>query len=176
MSGTGAKVLGFAAYSGTGKTTLLKRLIPLLKEKGLRVGLIKQSHHDFEIDRPGKDSHELRLAGASPVMLSSPWRRAIITEHAERRERGLAEELAYFDQASVDLILVEGYKHEPFPKIELHRPALGKPLLFPQDPSIIAIATDGPLPADPAIPRFDLNAPAAIAEFILAYLFNHGTH
>lgn len=176
MSGIGAKVLGFAAYSGTGKTTLLQQLIPLLKAKNLRVGLLKQSHHDFEIDRPGKDSHALRMAGASPVMLSSPWRRAIITEHEAIRERGLAEELAFFDQASVDLILVEGYKHESFPKIELHRPALGKPLLFPEDPSIIAIATDGPLPVEPTIPCFDLNAPAILADFILDHLIHHGTH
>ncbi len=175
MSQIDANVLGFAAFSGTGKTTLLKQLIPFLKAKGLRVGLIKKSHHDFEIDQPGKDSHALRRAGASPVMLSSPHRRAIITEHEEIRERGLAEELAYFDRAGVDLILVEGYKNERFPKIELHRPSLGKPLLFPEDASIIAIATDGALPVTPDIPRLDINAPQQIADFILAYLFRHGT-
>jgi len=175
MSQIDAKVLGFAAFSGTGKTTLLKQIIPLLKEKGLRVGLVKASHHGFEIDRPGKDSHELRMAGASPVMLSSSRRRAIITEHAEIRERGLAEELAFFDQGSVDIILVEGFKQEGFPKIELHRPSLGKPLLFPDDPSIIAIATDGALPVAPAIPQFDLNAPRPIADFILGHLRLHGT-
>jgi len=174
MSLNGAKVLGFAAFSGTGKTTLLKQLIPLLKDQGLRVGLIKQSHHDVDIDQPGKDSHVLRLAGASPVMLCSPFRRAVITEHGERRERSLAEELAYFDQASVDLILVEGFKQERFPKIELHRPALGLPLLFPDDPAIIAIAADGPLPAEAPIPRFDLNAPRPIADFIFSHF--HGTH
>jgi len=175
MNPVGGKVLGFAAFSGTGKTTLLKQLIPLLKEKGLRVGLVKQSHHDVAVDQPGKDSHELRLAGASPVMLCSPWRRAVITEHEDRRERGLAEELAYFDPAGVDLILVEGFKHERFPKIELHRPALGKPLLFPGDPAIIAIATDGPLPVEPPIPRFDLNAPRPIADFIFDFLNHRGT-
>jgi len=175
MSLINGKVIGFAAFSGTGKTTLLKQLIPLLKEKGLRVGLVKATHHDFEIDRPGKDSHALRLAGASPVMLSSSRRRAVITEHAEIRERGLAEELAFFDQGSVDIILVEGFKQERFPKIELHRPSLGKPLLFPDDPSIIAIATDGALPATPPIPQFDLNSPRPIAEFILDHLKIHGT-
>lgn len=175
MSEISGKVLGFAAYSGTGKTTLLKQLIPLLKENGLRVGLIKKSHHDFEIDRPGKDSHELRMAGASPVMLSSPRRRAIITEHAEIRERGLAEELAFFDQASVDVILVEGFKQESFPKIELHRPSLGKPLMFPDDPSVIAIATDALLPIKPLIPLFDINLPRPIADFILDRLRLHGT-
>jgi molybdopterin-guanine dinucleotide biosynthesis protein B len=171
-----ATVLGFAAFSGTGKTTLLKQLIPLLKASGLRVGLVKQSHHDIDLDTPGKDSHTLRLAGASPVMLCSPYRRAVITEHEDRRERGLAEELAHFDPAGVDLILVEGFKREAFPKIELHRPALGKPLLFPEDPNIIAVASDGPLPVEPAIPRLDLNQPRPIADFIIDFHRRHGTH
>lgn len=168
------KVLGFAAYSGTGKTTLLKQLIPLLKAQGLKVGLIKKSHHDFEIDKPGKDSFELRQAGASPVMLTSSHRRALITEHSELRERCLAEELAYFDLDSVDLVLVEGYKDESFPKIELHRSSLGKPLLFPQDPAIIAIACDGLLPLQVNIPLFDLNEPEAIAQFIIDRLRHNG--
>lgn len=171
MNRGGAIVLGFAAYSGTGKTTLLKRLIPLMKHQGLHVGLIKKSHHDFEIDVPGKDSYELRMAGASPVMITSSHRRAVITEFAEARERGLAEELAGFDTAGVDIILVEGYKHERFPKIELHRPALGKPLLFPADPSIVAIAADGELTSVPPIPLLDINAPAQIADFILEQFF-----
>jgi molybdopterin-guanine dinucleotide biosynthesis protein B len=160
-------VLGFAAFSGTGKTTLLKRLIPLLKCRGLRVGLIKHGHHDFEIDYPGKDSYELRHAGASPVMLSSSRRRAVITEHASAGEPSLAGELAHFDQTGLDLILVEGFKAETFPKIELHRPALGKPLLFPGDAGIIAVATDGELPVEPGIPRLDINDPEQIARFIL---------
>lgn len=174
MNATAPKILGFAAYSGTGKTTLLKQLIPLLTGQGVKVGLIKRSHHDFEIDKPGKDSHELRKAGASPVMISSSHRRAIITEHADPRERSLAEELAFFDTDSVDLILVEGFKLELFPKIELHRQAVGKPLLFPGDPSIIAIATDAELPADTLIPRFDLDDAQGIAGFILAFLSEGG--
>jgi molybdopterin-guanine dinucleotide biosynthesis protein B len=174
MSRSDANVLGFAGYSGAGKTTLLKQIIPLLKAHGLRVGLIKKSHHDFEIDQPGKDSYELRMAGASPVMLSSSHRRAIITEHEVVLERSLAEELSFFDSTSVDLILVEGFKLEPFPKIELHRPSLGKPLLFPSDPSIIAIATDGIVPDGPGIPRLDINSPRLIADFILAFLGRHG--
>jgi molybdopterin-guanine dinucleotide biosynthesis protein B len=174
MSGVQAKVLGFAAHSGTGKTTLLQQLIPLLKASGKRVGLIKHSHHDVEIDQPGKDSHRLRMAGASPVMLSSSHRRAIITEHETIRERGLAEELAFFDHASVDIILVEGFKHEAFPKIELHRPALGQPPLFPHDPHIIAIASDEKLPNPPAIAQLDLNTPNQIADFILARFFADG--
>jgi molybdopterin-guanine dinucleotide biosynthesis protein B len=175
MSPIGANVLGFAAFSGTGKTTLLKQLIPLLKQKGLRVGLIKKTHHDIAIDQPGKDSHALRLAGASPVMLSSPRRRAIVTEHEEPSERTLAEELAFFDVSAVDLILVEGFKRERFAKIELHRHALGRPLLFPEDDSIIAIATDGPLPVTPNIPRFDLNTPQPIADFIAGRLQRHAS-
>ncbi len=167
-------VLGFAGYSGMGKTTLLKQIIPLLKEKGLRVGLVKRSHHDFEIDKPGKDSYELRMAGASPVMLSSSHRRAIITEHEAVRERSLAEELCYFDHASVDLILVEGFKLEHFPKIELFRPSQGRPLLFPEDPTIIAIATDGILPVKTELPQFDINCPGPIANFINDFL-HHGT-
>lgn len=176
MSVAESTVLGFAGYSGSGKTTLLKRIIPLLKQKGLRVGLIKKSHHDFEIDVPGKDSYELRMAGASPVMLSSSHRRAIITEHALVREPCLAEELAFFDRQCLDLILVEGFKQEIFPKIELHRPSIGKPLLFPTDPSIIAIATDDKLSVEPGIPRFDINDPIAIAKFILDLLCRHGSH
>ena len=167
MSSACAPVLGFAAYSGTGKTTLLRQLIPLLKTSGLRVGLIKKTHHDADIDQPGKDSYELRKAGANPVMLSSARRRALITEHAEFTEPCLEQELVYFDQAQVDLILVEGFKRERFPKIELHRPSLGLPLLFPDDASIIALATDAEPAVRPSVPVLDLNQPAAIAEFIL---------
>ncbi|QXP86977.1 molybdopterin-guanine dinucleotide biosynthesis protein B [Methylococcus capsulatus] len=164
-------VLGFAAFSGTGKTTLLKRLIPLLKRAGLRVGAIKHSHHSFDIDHPGKDSFELRAAGASPVMITSSKRRAVITERETPREPSLAEELALLEDSGLDLILVEGFKHERYPKIELHRPALGKPLLFPEDDSIIALATDDPQPSDSlAIPRLDLNDPRQIADFILDWL------
>ena len=175
MSRPLTKVLGFAGYSGVGKTTLLKQLIPLLKAKGLRIGLVKKSHHDFEIDKPGKDSFELRMAGASPVLLCSSHRRAMITEHELPFEPNLAEELAFFDHAGSDLILVEGFKLERFPKIELHRQSLGKPLLFPGDDSIIAIATDGALPDAPRIPLFDINAPRPIADFILDFLSRHGT-
>jgi molybdopterin-guanine dinucleotide biosynthesis protein B len=160
-------VLGFAAFSGTGKTTLLRKLISLLRQKGLRVGLIKHAHHGFDIDHPGKDSHELRHAGASPVLITSSIRRAIITERPVPRDPVLAEELACFDTTDVDLILVEGFKRERFPKIELYRPALGKPLLFPEDETIIAIATDAELPLQAIIPLLDLNQPEEIADFIL---------
>ncbi|MGX2041236.1 molybdopterin-guanine dinucleotide biosynthesis protein B [Methylocaldum sp. MU1018] len=165
--------LGFAAFSGTGKTTLLKKVIPLLRSNGLNVGLIKHSHHNFEIDRPGKDSYELRQAGASPVMLSSSHRRAIITEHRMIREPVLSEELAHFDQTGLDLILVEGFKSERFPKIELHRPALGKPLLFPGDDTIIAIATDAEPAVAPGIPRLNINDPEQIVRFICQEFLPH---
>lgn len=159
-------LLGLAAFSGTGKTTLLKALIPLLKDSGLRIGVIKHSHHAFEIDKPGKDSFELRTAGASPVMLSSSRRRAMIEEWSEEREPRLAEELTHFNSSGLDLIIVEGFRHERFAKIELHRPSLGHPLLFPQDSSIIAIAADAALPLKPSIRQFDLNRPELIASFI----------
>ena len=160
-------MLGFAAFSGTGKTTLLTYLIPILKQRGLRIGLIKNSHHDFQIDQPGKDSFRLRAAGASPVMLVSAHRRAIITEITPEREPRLDDELKQFDQSELDLILVEGFKAERFPKIELHRPSLNKPLLFPNDPDIIAIASDESLDRPDYLVWLDINQPELIAAFIL---------
>jgi molybdopterin-guanine dinucleotide biosynthesis protein B len=160
-------VLGFAAYSGAGKTSLLSRLIPILKETGLRVGVIKYSHHDVEIDKPGKDSYQLRVAGATPVMLVSPYRRAIISELQPLREIKLLEQLALFPVDEVDLILVEGFRDEAFSKIELHRPLLGKPLLYPYDNHIIALACDQVLATPDYLPCLDLNDTQAIAKFIL---------
>ena len=169
-------ILGFAAFSGTGKTTLLAKLIPILKKSDLRIGLIKHSHHNFEIDKPGKDSYTLREAGASPVMLISSHRRAIITEFNQIEEPTLDEQLKEFDQSKLDLILIEGFKTEPFPKIELHRPSLKKKLLFPNDSNIIAIATDTEIKttsqntalSTTALPTIlDINNPDNIAQFIL---------
>jgi molybdopterin-guanine dinucleotide biosynthesis adapter protein len=159
-------ILGFAAYSGTGKTTLLTQLIPILKQDGLRIGLIKHSHHNFQIDQPGKDSFRLRIAGASPVMLVSSHRRAIITEFQAITEPMLDEQLLTFDQSQLDLILVEGFKATAFPKIELHRPSLNKPFLYPNDSNIIAIATDTPLETQGSLVQLDLNQPGLIANFI----------
>jgi molybdopterin-guanine dinucleotide biosynthesis protein B len=163
-------ILGFAAYSGTGKTYLLTRLIPLLKQRGLKIGLIKHSHHDFEIDYPGKDSYELRAAGASPVMIVSPYRQALITEFQPLQAVQLSDQLAAFPQANLDLILVEGFRHENIPKIELHRPSLGKALLYPNDHNIIAIASDEALNTE-QLPCLDLNSPQAIANFIFHTFF-----
>lgn len=162
-----APVLGFAAFSGAGKTTLLTRLIPLLKRRGLRIALIKHAHHAFDIDHPGKDSYRLREAGASPVMLCSKFRRAVITEHENPEEPVLAEQLKHLDQTNLDLVLVEGFKRERFAKIECYRQSVGKPLLFPDDESIIAVATDAPLTRKATIPVLDLNDPEQIAVFIL---------
>lgn len=160
-------ILGFAAASGTGKTTLLTQLIPILKQHGLRIGIIKHSHHNFQIDKPGKDSFRLREAGASPVMLVSRNRRAIIEEIDPNQEPRLDNQLKHFDQSELDLILVEGFKAEKFPKIELHRSSLLKPLLYPNDPDIIAIATDSPLETPAYLAKLDINRPDMIAAFIL---------
>jgi len=165
--------MGFAAYSGTGKTTLLTKLIPLLKKEKLKVGVIKHSHHAFDIDHPGKDSYRIRRAGASPVMLVSRFRRAIISEFESPSEPRLHQQLAYFDNEDLDIILVEGFKKEKFPKIELHRPCLDKPLLFPKDDSIIAIACDQKPLGSVTIPMLDINQPEQICRFILDQVIDH---
>jgi len=166
MKNAQVPILGFAAFSGTGKTTLLTQIIPMLKIHGLRIGLIKHSHHSFQIDQPGKDSFRLREAGASPVMLVSSHRRAIITEYEVAREPALADELLLLPQSELDLILVEGFKATAFPKIELHRPSLNKPLLYPNDPNIIAIASDFAIDTPPGLVQLDLNQPDQITNFI----------
>jgi molybdopterin-guanine dinucleotide biosynthesis protein B len=158
-------LLGFAAASGTGKTTLLTQLIPLLKNAGLRVGLIKHSHHDFEIDHEGKDSFRLRHAGATPMVLVSKYRRVLIEEFSTQIEPTLNDQIALFNPAETDLILVEGFRNASVPKIELHRADLNKPFLHPNDPYIIAIATDVKLNTD--LPQLNLNQPVEIADFIL---------
>jgi len=158
-------ILGFAARSGTGKTTLLTRLLPLLKQQGLNVALVKHSHHDFDIDRPGKDSYRLREAGASPVLLTSRHRRAVITEYDSKEEPKLFDEIEALPWDDIDLILVEGFKFESIPKIELYRQELERPLLFPHDSNIIAIASDVPL--DSKLPQMDINEPGQILEFIV---------
>lgn len=161
-------VLGFVAASGTGKTTLLACVIPILKAQGLQVGLIKHSHHDFQIDQPGKDSFRLREAGASPVLIVSPYRRAVITEMSPIHEPQLDEEVRHLADKGLDLILVEGFKAEKFPKIELHRSGLGHPLLYPDDPDIIAVASDEALFLPDNLVALDINLPDSIAGFILA--------
>ena len=166
MKNAQVPILGFAAFSGTGKTTLLTQIIPLLKLHGLRIGLIKHSHHSFQIDQPGKDSFRLREAGASPVMLVSSHRRAIITEYEVAREPALADELLLLPQSELDLILVEGFKATAFPKIELHRPSLNKPLLYPNDQNIISIESYFAIDTPPSLVQLDLNQPDQITNFI----------
>lgn len=156
-------VFGFAGYSGSGKTTLLERLIPYFVGQGLKLALIKHAHHDFDIDQPGKDSYRHRQAGASEVLITSSQRWALMHELRGAQEPGLQAHLARL--APCDLVLVEGFKREPIPKLEIHRAVNGKPLLFPEDPHIVAIATDAPLAT--VLPRFDLNAVEAIGQFIL---------
>lgn len=163
-------LLGFAAFSGVGKTTLLKRLIPLLTAQGLRLGLIKHSHHAFTIDRPGKDSAVLAQAGAVQTVVVSSRRSVLLAQHADKQDFSLPALLSQMAVPSLDLILVEGCKYQPLPKIELHRPSLGHPLLCQHDTHIRAIATDAPLPVAVAVPQLDLNDPPALAAFILALL------
>nr|WP_260293479.1 molybdopterin-guanine dinucleotide biosynthesis protein MobB [Sedimenticola hydrogenitrophicus] len=163
-------VLGFAAYSGTGKTSLLKKLLPLLQGQGLRIGMVKHTHHDFDIDQPGKDSYELRKAGASQMLIASGRRWALMVETETREDPVLQEMIDQLDQANLDLILVEGFKHVAFPKIELHRSALGKPLLYPKDPAIVAFACDGTPPDGLPLPLLDLNEARQIADFIIDWM------
>jgi len=167
-------VLGFAAYSGTGKTTLLKQLLPLLRERGLRVGMIKHAHHDFDIDTPGKDSYELRKAGASEMLIASGRRWALMVETDKAGDPRLQEMLNRLDQDNLDLVLVEGFKHEAFSKIELHRPSVGKPLIFPDDPNIIAVASDGELSEQTNLPLLDINNIQAVAEFVTTNCLGSG--
>jgi molybdopterin-guanine dinucleotide biosynthesis adapter protein len=159
------RIFGLAGWSGSGKTTLLTRLIPVLVARGLTVSTIKHAHHLFDIDQPGKDSWKHRQAGASEVLISSAARWALMHEHRGAREPSLGELLSHM--TPVDLVIVEGFKSAPYPKLEIHRPALGKALLYPDDPDIVAVATDAPV-AGLGVPRLPLDDIAAIASFILA--------
>ena len=164
-------VLGFAAFSGTGKTTLLEALLPNLRAKGLRLAMVKHAHHSFDVDQPGKDSYRLRKAGAEQMLIASKKRRALMVETPDAEvDPDLNDLLAYINPKHCDLILVEGFKHQRFAKIELHRPALGKPLLFPQDDSVIAVACDEPLPQAGDMPLLDLNNIEEISAFVLSWL------
>jgi molybdopterin-guanine dinucleotide biosynthesis protein B len=163
-------IMGFAAFSGTGKTTLLVQLLPMLRQRGLRVGVVKHAHHEFDIDQPGKDSYELRKAGATQMLVASSRRSALVIECEQHVEPRLADQLSMLDSDALDLVLVEGFKTESFPKIELHRAGLDRPLLCNRDDSIIAVASDEPLTSVTHIPVINLNQPDEIANFILAYI------
>ncbi len=163
-------LLGFVGFSGVGKTTLLVQLLPLLRSRGLRIGVLKHAHHDFDIDTPGKDSYELRKAGASETLVASARRWALMVENTPGAEPGLDALLRRMDLAALDLILVEGFKHEPIAKIELHRPALGHPLLYPDDTAVIALATDDLTLPSGALTLLDINNVTQIADFVSARL------
>ncbi len=158
------RVIGLAGWSGAGKTTLLRRLIPLLTARDLRVSTLKHAHHNFDVDQPGKDSWEHRQAGAREVLVASSVRWALMHELRGDTEPGLPAMLA--QMSPVDLVLVEGFKREAHPKIEVHRAANAKPLLHPDDPSIVAIASDAPLHGL-RIPLHHLDDVAAIADVVL---------
>ncbi|ELG4675862.1 bifunctional molybdopterin-guanine dinucleotide biosynthesis protein MobB/molybdopterin molybdotransferase MoeA [Vibrio cholerae] len=160
-------LLGFAAYSGTGKTTLLEALLPKLTAAGLRIGLLKHAHHDFDVDKPGKDSYRLRKAGASQMLIASRNRHALMTETPDA-EAEFDYLLTRFDAEKLDVILVEGCKNIAFPKIELHRAEVGKPWLYPHDENIIAIAADETVETD--LPQMHINDLDAIADFVLDYV------
>ncbi len=160
------KVLGIVGWSGSGKTTLLTAMIPVLRARGLRVSTIKHAHHALELDRPGKDSYRHRQAGAEEVILASAARFALFSEHREAPAPDLAALLARL--APVDLVLVEGFKSYRFPKLEVYRPALGKPALWPEQ-EVLAVACDAQLP-ECGVQVLDLNEPGTVAGFVMARL------
>jgi len=155
-------VLGIAGWSGAGKTTLVAAVLPHLIAAGLRVSTVKHAHAGFDLDRPGKDSYRHRKAGAREVLLASGRRWALLHE-VEGEEPGLPDLLARL--APCDLVLVEGWKRDPFPKLEVYRPALGKPPLWDSMPGIVAVASDAALPGCPR-PVLPLNDPAATAAWM----------
>ncbi len=159
------RLIGFAGWSGSGKTTLLARLIPALVAQGRTVSTLKHAHHDFDIDQPGKDSHTHRLAeGATEILVGSARRWALIHELRGAAEPSLRDLLGHL--GTVDIVLVEGFKRDDHPKIEVYRQAVGKPLLQADDPHIVGVATDAAL--DLPVPVLDLNDTDAVAAFVLA--------
>jgi molybdopterin-guanine dinucleotide biosynthesis adapter protein len=159
------RVLGFAGWSGSGKTTLLTRLLPLLAGRGLKISTLKHAHHSFDVDQPGKDSYEHRKAGASEVIVSSARRWVQMHEIGDEPEQTLPQLLRRVSPC--DLILVEGFKAGRHPKLEVFREAVGKAPLHPQDPRIVAIASDRPFP-NAQVPVVDINDVEAIADLVLA--------
>ena len=161
------KIIGLAGWSGRGKTTLVARLLPMLTARGLRVSTVKHAHHSFDMDKPGKDSHVHREAGATEVLVTSAHRWALLHENRGMPEPSMVDLIRYM--TPVDLLIVEGFKAHPHDKIEIYRPANGKPLLARDDPHIVAVATDEANAIDVAVPILDLNDVGAITEFIIAH-------
>ena len=160
------KIFGFAGWSGSGKTTLIEKLIPLFVARGLKVSLIKHAHHAFDVDQPGKDSYRHRHAGCSEVLVSSSRRWALVHELRGAPEPGFAELLERLSPC--DLVLIEGFKREHVPKLEVYRAETGEPLLHPEDRNIVAIAADRRL--ETALPQFDLDDAPGIAAFVLRHV------
>jgi molybdopterin-guanine dinucleotide biosynthesis protein B len=158
------RIIGLAGWSGSGKTTLLTRVIPVLTGRGLRVSTVKHAHHGFDVDIPGKDSHTHRSAGATEVFVSSARRWAHIHESRGEDEPSLTKILARL--APVDLVIVEGYKRHPHPKLEVYRLEVGKPLLHPEDDWIVAVASDAPVP-DARVPVIDLRDAEKAADVLM---------
>ncbi len=157
------RLIGLAGWSGSGKTTLVTALVPLLIVRGRTVSTVKHAHHSFDLDKPGKDSHLHREAGAHQVLIASAQRWGLMQELRGAPEPPLSDLVTHLEP--VDLVLVEGFKREPHPKVEIHREAVGKPLLYPEDRHIVAIAA-APLMSDAPIPSVDLNDIGAIADLI----------
>ncbi len=160
------KIFGFAGWSGSGKTTLIEQVIPRFVATGLKVSLIKHAHSGFDVDQPGKDSYRHRAAGCSEVLVTSAERWALMHEMRGEPEATLEEQIARMSRC--DLLLIEGYKRYPMPKLEIYRKANGKPPLYPDDAHIVALATD--VPVQTKLPQFDLKDYAAIAAFVLEFL------
>jgi molybdopterin-guanine dinucleotide biosynthesis adapter protein len=160
------KIIGLAGWSGSGKTTLVTKVLPVLIGRGHKVSTLKHAHHGFDLDQPGKDSFMHRAAGASEVVISSAKRWAVLHELRDESEWDMPALLKKI--SPVDLVLVEGYKRESFPKIEIYRAANGKPLLHDEDRHIVAIASDTPLP-DVKVPVIELNDIEAVADALVAY-------
>jgi molybdopterin-guanine dinucleotide biosynthesis adapter protein len=160
------RIIGLAGWSGSGKTTLIKKLIPRLIARGISVSTLKHAHHGFDLDQPGKDSFFHRTAGATEVIISSAKRWAILHELRAQPEWDMAALVR--KMSPVDLVLVEGFKRDAFPKLEIHRIANGKPLIHPEDPHIVAVASDSALPQS-KVPVVDLNDIEAIADLLLKH-------
>lgn len=160
------RIMGLAGWSGAGKTTLVAKLIPAITARGLKVSTIKHAHHAFDVDRPGKDSYMHRMAGATEVLVSSQNRFALMHELRGAPELSLNELLSKL--APVDLVIVEGYKREPHPKLEIFRATVGKPLIHPEDPHVVAIASDCALP-HARVPRVDIDDVDAIIDILLRH-------
>ena len=159
------RVFGLVGWSGSGKTTLMTRLIPELAHRGIRISTVKHAHHSFDVDQPGKDSFLHRTAGAVEVMVASANRWALMHEHRGAPEPSL-EDLVR-SMSPVDLLMIEGFKRHRHPRLEVHRPSVGKPLICREDPSVLAVASDEPI-AELPVPRLELDDVSGIAGFVLA--------